>query len=95
MPEDVTVVVESLSKDLLEVKISGEGHTLLNMLVDELNKNPHVMASYRVDHPLLGVAHLLIRTDGTITPLEALRIATDSLRNKLAALREQLRAQVS
>ncbi|PLJ77041.1 MAG: hypothetical protein B7L53_08400 [Thermofilum sp. NZ13] len=95
MPEELSISIENMSQTTLEVRVSGEGHTLLNMLVDELNRNPHVTASYRVDHPLLGVAYLLIRTDGTLTPLDALRVAVDSLRKKLEAMREQIRAQTS
>lgn len=91
----VTVEVKSSSQNLLELRISGEGHTLLNMLVDELNRNPHVMAAYRVDHPLLDVAHLIIQTDGTLSPLDALREGVSSLKSKLFSLREQLREQVS
>ncbi|MGB9708989.1 MAG: RpoL/Rpb11 RNA polymerase subunit family protein [Infirmifilum sp.] len=89
--EEVIVEVENISKNSMEVKIRGEGHTILNMLVDELNKNPHVTASYKIDHPLLPFAHLLIQTDGTLSPIEALREATSSLKNKLEALRESLR----
>lgn len=89
--EEVSVEIENISNNVLEVKIKNEGHTLLNLLVDELNKNPHVTASYRIDHPLLPFAHLRVQTDGTLTPIEALRVATESLKEKMEALREDLR----
>ncbi|MEZ0345434.1 MAG: RpoL/Rpb11 RNA polymerase subunit family protein [Infirmifilum sp.] len=95
MAEGINVEIENISKDKLEIKIKGEGHTLLNMLVDELNKNPHVTASYRIDHPLLPVAYLQIQTDGSLLPIEALREATTNLKEKMKALREQLREQTS
>ena len=92
------LVVELLSRDerTLEVSIEGEGHTLLNLLVDELNRNPHVtMAAYSIDHPLIGRARLIIRTDGKVAPEDALREATENLQRILGEIREQLAKEVS
>ncbi|RLE78565.1 MAG: DNA-directed RNA polymerase subunit L [Thermoprotei archaeon] len=74
----------------MEAKIRGEGHTLLNMIVDELNRNPHVTyAAYSVDHPLVNEARLIVTTDGSIDPLDALTKASSNLKSFLKELREQ------
>ncbi len=78
----------------IEMEIRGEGHTLLNLLVSELNKNPHVTAAYRIEHPLLGIARLSVRTDGNITPLEAIRSAIGTLSEALEYLRRRFKEEV-
>jgi len=85
--------IEVLSKDSksIELRIRGEGHTLLNMLVDELNKDPHVSyAAYSVDHPLIDEARLIIVTDGSVNPFEALKKAVNNLKDLLKDLRVQV-----
>ena len=50
-----------------------EDHTAGNMLRVMLLRNPHVIfAGYRQPHPLTYNIEMTIRTDGTITPKEAL-----------------------
>jgi len=45
----------------LEVEIEGEGHTFLNLLVDELNRMEKVdFAAYAIDHPDFPVARLRV-----------------------------------
>ncbi|ABL77773.1 RpoL/Rpb11 RNA polymerase subunit family protein [Thermofilum pendens] len=90
--EDTVVEVVRYATNVLELRIRGEGHTLLNLLVDELNRIPDVEATYRVDHPLLNVAHLLVRTKGSKQPLEAIREAVESLRAKLKVVAESAAA---
>ncbi|MEM0087892.1 MAG: RpoL/Rpb11 RNA polymerase subunit family protein, partial [Thermofilum sp.] len=80
------VEVVSYAKDRLEVRLRGEGHTILNMLVDELNSDPRVTAAYRIEHPLVDVAYLFIATDGSKTPLDALTEAAVRLHEKIEAL---------
>lgn len=87
---ELQVEVISHTKAKLEVRLRGEGHTILNMLVDELNSDPRVTAAYRVEHPLIDVAYLYIATDGNKSPLEALAEAASRLHEKLEALRRQL-----
>ncbi len=91
----VEVEVVSFTKNKLEVRIRGEGHTLLNMLVDELNSDPGVTAAYRVEHPLMDVAYLFISTDGSKSPLDALTEAAARLGEKLASLKRQLLESVA
>ena len=86
----VKVDVVSYARNKLEVRVQGEGHTLLNLLVDELNSDPGVTAAYRVEHPLMDIAYLYVSTDGSKTPLDALAEAAARLSDKLEALRRQL-----
>jgi len=86
------VEVVSYAKDRLEVRLRGEGHTILNMLVDDLNSDPRVTAAYRIEHPLVDVAYLFIATDGSKTPLDALTEAAVRLHEKIEALKKQLEA---
>ncbi len=91
----VEVEIVKLSKDILEVKVKGEGHTLLNLLVDELNKDPRVTAAYRVEHPLLDVAFFMVKTDGSISPLNALKEVQERVIEKLESVKRQVLEQVS
>ncbi len=90
----VEVEVVKYTREALEVRVRGEGHTLLNLLVDELNRMEGVTAAYRVEHPLLGVASLLVRTSNGVDPLEALRRAEGNIREKLEDLKAQIRGQL-
>lgn len=91
----VDVEILKLSKNVLEVKVRGEGHTLLNLLVNELNEDPRVTAAYRVEHPLLDVAFFIVKTDGSISPLEALKEARERVSEKLKSVKKQVLEQVS
>ncbi|MCC6003169.1 MAG: hypothetical protein LM590_02390 [Thermofilum sp.] len=84
------IYVEKLTQSFLELRIEGEGHTLLNLIVDELNSMPNVEAAYRIEHPLLRTARLMIRTNGSKQPLDVLREATESIKNKLENLKKQV-----
>uniref|UniRef100_A0A7C4FE33 DNA-directed RNA polymerase subunit Rpo11 n=1 Tax=Thermofilum pendens TaxID=2269 RepID=A0A7C4FE33_THEPE len=84
------VEVLTFTKNKLEVKLRGEGHMILNLLVSELNSDPRVMAAYRVEHPLLDVVYLHVTTEGDLSPLDALEEAARRLDEKLASLRNQL-----
>jgi DNA-directed RNA polymerase subunit L len=88
--QKTAIYVEKYTQNFLELKIEGEGHTLLNLIVDELNSIPNVEAAYRVDHPLLKTARLMIRTSGSKSPLDAFREATENIKNKLEELKKQV-----
>ncbi len=90
----VEVEVVKYTSNVLEVRVRGEGHTLLNLFVDELNSMKGVTAAYRVEHPLLGVASLLVRTENGVDPLEALREAEGRIREKLEDFKKQVREQL-
>ena len=48
-------------KDMLEVEVDGETHTLLNILRENAWKAGADQASYFIDHPYLSEPHLSIR----------------------------------
>jgi len=87
---ELQVEVLTFTKNKLEVKLRGEGHTILNLLVSELNSDPRVVAAYRVEHPLLDVVYLHVTTEGDLSPLKALEEAVHRLNEKLSSLRSQL-----
>ncbi|MDP7282634.1 MAG: DNA-directed RNA polymerase subunit L [Candidatus Undinarchaeales archaeon] len=71
-------------KDLLEVELVGETHTLTNVLKDICNEDKSIdSASYRVDHPMTSNPILVIRTK-TGSPKTAVKKAAAAL-EKIAA----------
>ncbi len=90
----VEVEVVKYTKEVLEVRVKGEGHTLLNLLVDELNRMEGVTAAYRIEHPLLGTASLLVRSSGSLDPLEALKRAEENIRERLEDIKAQVKGQL-
>jgi DNA-directed RNA polymerase subunit L len=53
------------SKNRLVIDVEGESHTLCNALKKELWNESHVkIAAYDIKHPLIGVPHIIIETDG-------------------------------
>ncbi|KAL8824973.1 MAG: hypothetical protein Q9170_007980 [Blastenia crenularia] len=64
-----------------------EDHTLGNMLRARLFQSPHVLYSgYKVPHPLFSSFILRIRTDGTLTPRQAVVQACKDLVTDLGLL---------
>ena len=75
---ELNVLEESKKRMVFELK--GETHTFCNALKEALWKVKGVeLASYRIEHPLVGVPKFLIETKG-IEPREALKKAVDGLR---------------
>ncbi len=74
------VVEESKTKLVFELR--GETHTFCNILKDELRKLKGVeIATYRIDHPLVGVPQFLLETKG-IEPRKALKDALKAVKKK-------------
>ena len=60
---EVNILEEKKNKIVFE--ITGEGHTLSNVLRKELWNDEHVKAAaYAVDHPLIEVPRFIVETDG-------------------------------
>ena len=71
---EINVVEETKNKIVL--KIDGSGHTICNVLKDELKNTKGVkVAAYRIDHPLTGVPQIMVETDGKLKPAEAIKKA--------------------
>lgn len=76
MAEELQISVERAEPNRLTLRLRGEDHTLLNLIVDELNRDEHVaFAAYRQEHPLTDEYVLTVVTDGGESALEALKAA--------------------
>lgn len=74
-------------KDLLEVEIKGEGHTLCNALRSELWKLEDTsFASYNIKNPLISSPILALKVKKG-KPKKLLLDAVESLRNKTKELK--------
>tara|TARA_Y100000310_G_scaffold159115_1_gene158606 strand:+ start:20332 stop:20601 length:270 start_codon:yes stop_codon:yes gene_type:complete len=70
------------SKSKLVFTLEGETHTFCNLLKEELQKVKGVeIASYRIDHPLIGKPEFLIETKG-VEPRKALGVALKSIKKQ-------------
>ena len=84
-------VLEETPKRLV-FEIKGATHTLCNPLKTELWTNKHVkLATYSINHPLVGVPKFIIETDGTVKPKKALSEAASHLANAASKLRKEFK----
>ncbi len=82
--------VKEESKSKIVFDLPGETHTFCNALKHELMGVKGVtMATYKIDHPLLGKPTFLLETKG-IEPRKALKDALKSLRKKVEEFQKEL-----
>lgn len=68
------------TKNELKIEVEGAGHTLCNLLQRKLLENENVdVAGYDIPHPLASNPIIYVRTNGEMTPEEALIKAVDDL----------------
>ncbi len=68
------------SKTKLVFQLIGETHTFCNALKEELNNAKGVtLATYKIEHPLVGVPEFTLETKGT-EPRKALKEALKALK---------------
>jgi len=71
-------------KNRLVFEIPGEDTTLCNVVKAELNQDKHVKAaSFKVEHPLIGVPKMMVETDGEETPRAAIAAAVKRIQKDL------------
>ncbi|BCS91417.1 DNA-directed RNA polymerase subunit L [Metallosphaera sp. J1] len=76
------IEVERQDENYLELRIQGEDHTLGNLIAGRLRSvKGVVLATYYLPHPLKDELILKIKTDGTISPKEALSRAIEEIDN--------------
>jgi len=76
----------------IEFELEGEEHTFCNPLVKMLLRDKRVeFAAYRISHPLMRVPRVYVRTNGEISPEEALIEAADSLINIYTAIKKEFK----
>jgi len=78
------------TKDQLVFELKGETHTFCNALKYELQQIKGVItATYRVDHPLVGVPVFSINTK-SLDPRKALKEALASLKKKAKEFQKEV-----
>ena len=78
------------SKNKLVFELSGETHTFGNALKQELKLVKGVeIATYKIDHPLVGVPKFLIETKG-IEPRAALKEALKTLKKSVKEFQKEV-----
>lgn len=78
----MNVRVRKYADKELVLEIEGEDHTLANLLAKSALSNPHTkLATYVIEHPLVGAPVLRIVTDGT-DPLQVLKEVVSSARGE-------------
>ena len=77
------------SKTKLVFQLIGETHTFCNLLKDELQNIKGVdIATYRIDHPLIGIPQFLIETKG-VEPKKALHSALKSIKKNAEEFKKE------
>ena len=85
----VTVIKEEGNE--LRLEIEGEGHTIGNLLQQELLEDKRVeISGYDIPHPLINSAILYIRTLGKRSPRKVLKEALERLQEKIDKLQGML-----
>ena len=84
------VIEETKNKLVFELK--GETHTFCNALKAELHKVKGVdIASYKIEHPLVGIPRFLLETKGT-EPRKALKEALKTLKKKTEEFKKAVKS---
>ena len=78
------------TKTKLVFQLKGETHTFCNLLKTELQNVKGVeIATYRIDHPLIGVPQFLIETKG-VEPRKALKDALKTLKRTVDEFKKEV-----
>ncbi len=75
---DVEVNVKKYEPDEVILELPGEDHTLLNLLRWALNRHEGIIATYRVEHPVLGKRHK-VEKDMHIPPVLRIKAVEDDV----------------
>lgn len=84
---DIKILEEKKGKLVFEM--TGQGHTLANILRKELWNDDHVkVAAYTIEHPLVGEPQFILETDGE-DPKKVLKSAVKRLVKQMEKLKEE------
>lgn len=84
------------SENELEFELEGEEHTFCNPLVKTLLRDNRVeFAAYKISHPLMRIPRIYIRTNGEISPEEALIEAANSLIQVFSKMKKEFEKALS
>jgi len=92
----IKIIEESKNKIVFNLK--DKTHSFCNILRNELLKDKHVrIAAYKVEHPLVNVAEVMVETDGKKAPrvaivdaVKRLKKVADDLKKEFAKSAKQL-----
>ena len=83
-------------KGMIELDLSGEGHTLLNLVQSSLIENKNVeMAGYSKPHPLMDRSRLFIKLKRGDDLLGVIKKATENADGKLDEFLDQFEKSLS
>ncbi|MDP3990664.1 MAG: DNA-directed RNA polymerase subunit L [archaeon] len=86
---EFTILEEDKTK--IQFQLNGETHTFCNALKQELLRvKGVVIATYKIDHPLIGVPEFLVQTKG-IEPRKALKEALKNLAKKAEDFKKEVK----
>lgn len=89
------VKILSEATNRLEIEIADEDHTLGNLLRSKLLKDKKVKhAGYQIVHPLTGGIKLLIQTEGSGTPRDALLRALSEIEEETKEFQQKFKKAV-
>ncbi len=84
------LAVKEETKTKLVFELHGENHTFCNLLKSELQSvKGVVIATYKIDHPLVGVPTLHLETSG-VEPKKALKEALKEIKKKAESFKKEL-----
>ncbi len=85
------LIVQEDTKTRLVFKLKGETHSFCNVLKEELlNVKGVTIATYRIDHPLIGVPQFIIETKG-VEPKKALKDALKSVKKQAVDFKKEVK----
>ena len=85
------IIIKENNKNKMVFDVKGVTHGFANVLKEQIQKDSHTkIASYRVDHPLVGVPTFMVETDGKATPKSVLSSAV----KKLDAFADKLKKEI-
>ncbi len=83
--------------NLLEVEVSGETHTFLNLFREALKDIDSVLfAAYKIRHPVLASPMMVIRTDGVgLDPIVTVEHAAQAIIDWTDAMLAEIETKMS
>jgi DNA-directed RNA polymerase II subunit RPB11 len=82
-------------KNRIVFESEGLGHTFCNLIKKELWNDSHVkVATYSVRHPSVSNPEMIVETDGSETPRNALLACVQRLKRESEKFRREFRKEV-
>lgn len=88
---EVRILEKSKTKAVFE--LAGSNHTICNALKKSLHEDKEVkVASYTIEHPLIGIPKFILQTSTKSSPQKALASAARRLQKENAKFLESFKA---